>query len=161
MINLFYFVSLNFPRLALFKGLSSRFHSEREREGTCHHNRFHVIFQDGNTGEVRRVHSCPIQCLQTKRCLALEPLHINFQDGGPGTDSKVKNNNQKTLISDLARPKHRFLYAFYLSILLAGLKELVLASLNGKVQGARVHFSRHNSPNPRDLADRSGRSERL
>ena len=35
-------------------------------------------------------------------------------------------------------------------------KELVL------VQGARVHFSRHNSPNSRALADleRSGRTER-
>ena len=34
-------------------------------------------------------------------------------------------------------------------------KELVLASLNGKVQGARVHFSRHNSPNSRAFADRT------
>ena len=33
-----------------------------------------------------------------------------------------------------------------------------LASLNGKVQGARVHFSRHNSSNSRALADRSGRT---
>ena len=36
---------------------------------------------------------------------------------------------------------------------LLGREELVLFSLNGKVQGARVHFSRHN--------DRSGRTERL
>ena len=35
--------------------------------------------------------------------------------------------------------------AFHLSVL-AGRKELVLASVNGKVQGACVHFSRHNSP---------------
>ena len=34
--------------------------------------------------------------------------------------------------------------------------ELVLASLNGKVLGARVHFSRHNSPNSCALTDRSG-----
>ena len=47
--------------------------------------------------------------------------------------------------------------AFYLSVL-AGRKGLVLASLNGKVEGARVHFSRHNS---RALADRSGRNKRL
>ena len=39
----------------------------------------------------------------------------------------------------------------YLRFGLAGRKELVLASLNGKVQGARVHFSRHNSPNSRAL----------
>ena len=50
--------------------------------------------------------------------------------------------------------------AFHLSGL-AGQKELVLASLNGKVQGARVHFLRHNSPNSRALVDRSGRTERL
>ena len=34
----------------------------------------------------------------------------------------------------------------------------VLAGFNGKVPGARVHFSRHNSPNSRALADRSGRA---
>ena len=39
--------------------------------------------------------------------------------------------------------------------------EMVLASLNGKVQGARVRFSCHNSQNYRALADRSGRTERL
>ena len=50
--------------------------------------------------------------------------------------------------------------ALHLSIL-AGRKELILAGLNGKVQGARVHFSRHNSPNSRALADLSGRTERL
>ena len=50
--------------------------------------------------------------------------------------------------------------AFHLSGLI-GRKELVLASLNGKAQDARVHFSRHNSPNSRALADRSGRAERL
>ena len=53
-----------------------------------------------------------------------------------------------------------FKVAFHWSVL-AGRKELILASLNGKVQGARVHFSRHNSPNSRALADRSGRTERL
>ena len=30
-----------------------------------------------------------------------------------------------------------------------------------KVQDARVHFPRHNSPNSRPLADRGGRTERL
>ena len=44
---------------------------------------------------------------------------------------------------------------FHLPVL-AARKELVPASLNGKVQGARVHFSRHNSPNSRALADRLG-----
>ena len=34
-------------------------------------------------------------------------------------------------------------------------KELVLASLNGKAQGAHVNFSRHNSPNSRAFADRT------
>ena len=38
---------------------------------------------------------------------------------------------------------------------------LVLASLIGKVQAARVYFSRHNSPNSRALADRSRRTEWL
>ena len=42
---------------------------------------------------------------------------------------------------------------------LAGRKELVLASLNGKVQAARVHFSCHNSPNSGALAERSRRTE--
>ena len=41
--------------------------------------------------------------------------------------------------------------------------KLVLASLNGKVQGARVHYPpraliRHNSPNSRALGDRSRRT---
>ena len=49
--------------------------------------------------------------------------------------------------------------AFHLSVL-AGRKELVLASLNGKVQGELVHFSRHNPPNFRALADWSGKTER-
>ena len=35
---------------------------------------------------------------------------------------------------------------------LAGRKELVLATLKGKVQGVCVHFSHHNSPNSRALA---------
>ena len=41
---------------------------------------------------------------------------------------------------------------FHLSCLV-GRKELVLASLHGKVQSAREHFSRHNFPNSRALAD--------
>ena len=40
----------------------------------------------------------------------------------------------------------------------AGQKELVLASLNGKVQEGRVHFSRHNFPNSRALVDWSANS---
>ena len=39
---------------------------------------------------------------------------------------------------------------------LASQKELVWP-LNGKIQGARVHFSRHNSPNSRALADSADR----
>ena len=49
--------------------------------------------------------------------------------------------------------------SFHLSVL-AGRKELVLASLVGTVQGARVIFSHHNSPNSRALADRSWRTGR-
>ena len=40
-------------------------------------------------------------------------------------------------------------------------KQLVLASLNGKAKGARVHFSRHNSPNSHALANRSEKTQRL
>ena len=39
--------------------------------------------------------------------------------------------------------KHRSLSICFI---LAGRNELVLASLNGKVQGVHVHFSRHSSP---------------
>ena len=39
---------------------------------------------------------------------------------------------------------------------LTGRKEPVLASLNAKLRGARVHFSHHNSPNSRALTDHSG-----
>ena len=50
--------------------------------------------------------------------------------------------------------------AFHLSVLV-GRSELVLASLNGKIQGARVNFSHYISPNYRALADWSERTERL
>ena len=42
-------------------------------------------------------------------------------------------------------PKYKYEYT--------GRKELGLASLNGNAQGARVHFSRHNSPKSRALAN--------
>ena len=42
---------------------------------------------------------------------------------------------------------------FHLSVLV-GHKEPVLTSLNGKVQSARVQFSRHNFPDVRAMANR-------
>ena len=55
-----------------------------------------------------------------------------------------------------------FTVGHFLLSSLAGRKELVLARLNEKVQGAReIHFSCYNSPNSRPLADWSGKTEQI
>ena len=50
--------------------------------------------------------------------------------------------------------------AVYLSVL-AGRKELVLASFEGKVKDAHKHFSCYKSPYSRALADQSRRTKQL
>ena len=66
------------------------------------------------------------------------------------------NEKHRTLWKSMKIRKGPFLLSG-----LVGRKELVLVSWNGKVKGVHVHFSRHNSPNSRTLADHSGRTERL
>ena len=109
------------------------------------------------------------------RCLSLLTTEYSPHTAS-GTPGSVSGRQVSFLLPCPCNPSCRYLLpsahtqwgrvfmeakvAFHLSVL-AGRKELVLASVNGTVQGARVHFSRHNSPDSRALADRSGRTERL
>ena len=66
-----------------------------------------------------------------------------------------------TVISSLQVLERNILKSLFHLSVLAGQEELVLASLNGEVQGARIHLFPATTPNSRALPDWSGRTERL
>ena len=73
----------------------------------------------------------------------------------------VSTDFVSTVISSLQVLERNILKSLFHLSVLAGQEELVLASLNGEVQGARIHLFPATTPNCRALPDWSGRTERL